>query len=94
MKVSEKGGAPVYGLERFPVTLYKRAFVKKAAAMANVDLGMLPKDIGSAIVKACDEILEEIEGPPGLSTVDGFLQPTSVLRASTTGEVKRATRTV
>jgi hypothetical protein len=31
LKVSEKGGLSVYGLERFPVTLYKEQWVKLLA---------------------------------------------------------------
>ncbi|EKO0397177.1 aspartate ammonia-lyase, partial [Campylobacter coli] len=34
------------------------ARVKKAAAMANYELGLLDKDIQDAIIKACDKILE------------------------------------
>lgn len=33
--------------------------VKKAAAITNAELGAIPKDIGDAIIKACDEILEK-----------------------------------
>lgn len=33
------------------------ACVKKAAARANMELGVLPADIGEAICKACDEII-------------------------------------
>ncbi|MGR5148893.1 aspartate ammonia-lyase [Photobacterium alginatilyticum] len=33
-------------------------FTKKAAAMANKELGVIPSDVGEYIVKACDEILE------------------------------------
>ena len=51
--------------ENFPITGYKLqteliraiAIVKKAAALANMETMGLPKDIGEAIVKACDEII-------------------------------------
>ncbi|MGF1715006.1 aspartate ammonia-lyase [Photobacterium chitinilyticum] len=33
-------------------------FTKKAAAMANKELGAIPSDVGEFIIKACDEILE------------------------------------
>ncbi|MCG7584060.1 aspartate ammonia-lyase [Photobacterium sp. OFAV2-7] len=33
-------------------------FTKKAAAMANKELGVIPSDVGEYIIKACDEILE------------------------------------
>src|ERR1700741_4834142 len=53
-------------------------YVKKAAAMANRDLGVLAPDIASAIVAACDRIIagefidqfptEMIQGGAGTST--------------------------
>ncbi|ELR67102.1 Aspartate ammonia-lyase [Photobacterium marinum] len=33
-------------------------FTKKAAAMANKELGAIPSDVGEYIIKACDQILE------------------------------------
>ncbi|WP_299019630.1 aspartate ammonia-lyase [uncultured Photobacterium sp.] len=33
-------------------------FTKKAAAMANKELGVIPSDVGEYIIKACDQILE------------------------------------
>ncbi|MEN3930795.1 aspartate ammonia-lyase [Microvirga sp. W0021] len=33
--------------------------VKKAAALTNMTLGAIPEDVGQAILKACDEILEK-----------------------------------
>jgi len=33
--------------------------VKKAAAITNIELGAIPRDVGDAIIKACDEILEK-----------------------------------
>ena len=33
--------------------------VKKACALANAELGVLPEDIAAAIVEACDEVLEK-----------------------------------
>lgn len=54
------------------------AYVKKAAAKANIDQGVLPKDLGETICKACDEIiagklheqfpLDNIQGGAGTST--------------------------
>lgn len=52
-------------MENFPITgrpIHKMLVkalvtVKKATALANMELGFLPKKIGWAIVKACDEIL-------------------------------------
>jgi aspartate ammonia-lyase len=53
-------------VENFPVsgikapTVFVRAYVmvKKAAATANMHVGWLDQKIGSAIIKACDEILD------------------------------------
>lgn len=52
-------------LENFPISGFKahprfvEAFVliKKAAALANTELGLLEKNVGQAIVRACDEVL-------------------------------------
>ena len=66
-----------------PVSLEPRmvralGYVKKAAAMANMDLGVLPKNVGKAIVEACDEVIagemndhfvvDVIQGGAGTST--------------------------
>lgn len=40
-----------------PSMIKSLAFVKKAAAMANMDLGLLPTSIGKAICSACDDII-------------------------------------
>ncbi len=44
----------------YPVFIRAMAFVKKAAALANVELGDLDIDKGSAIVAACDDIADGI----------------------------------
>lgn len=36
MKVTEKGGLSVYGLQRFPITLYKNQWRKLAKAMPQI----------------------------------------------------------
>ncbi|HKF74196.1 MAG TPA: aspartate ammonia-lyase [Stellaceae bacterium] len=41
-----------------PAFIRALAQVKKAAALANLELGVLPQDIAKAIVAACDEILD------------------------------------
>jgi aspartate ammonia-lyase len=41
-----------------PAFIRALAQVKKAAALANRDLGVMPQDIAKAIVRACDEILD------------------------------------
>ncbi|MCK9266299.1 aspartate ammonia-lyase [bacterium] len=44
-------------LNFFPIMISSFAIVKKAAAKANYDLGLIEKPVFNAIVKACDEII-------------------------------------
>lgn len=47
------------GPDRMPPSVIKAfAILKKAAAMANMELGLLPHDKAQAIIKAADEIIE------------------------------------
>jgi len=47
------------GHDHFPREMIRAlGILKKAAAQANVDLGILPKDKGDLIVKAADEVIE------------------------------------
>ena len=65
-------------LNFYPVLIEALAMVKKAAALANLDLKLLPEDIADGIVKACDEIIsgrlhshfvvDMIQGGAGTST--------------------------
>ncbi len=65
-------------LNFYPVLIEALAMVKKAAAQANYDLGLLSKPIRDAIVQACDEIIngklhshfvvDMIQGGAGTST--------------------------
>lgn len=65
-------------LNFYPVLIEALAMVKKAAALANYDLGLLSKPITNAIVQACDEIIngkfhshfvvDMIQGGAGTST--------------------------
>lgn len=65
-------------LNFYPVLIEALAMVKKAAAKANYDLGLLSKPISNAIVQACDEIIngklhshfvvDMIQGGAGTST--------------------------
>ncbi|MEK9198280.1 aspartate ammonia-lyase [Ureibacillus sp. FSL E2-3493] len=53
-------------VENFPITGYRihpeliksLGIVKKAAALANIEVGMLSKEIGQYIIQACDEVIE------------------------------------
>jgi len=44
-------------LQHFPNFINAYAYVKKAAALANHELGVLPKDKMDAIIAACDEVI-------------------------------------
>jgi aspartate ammonia-lyase len=65
-------------LDFYPLLIETLAMVKKAAAKANYDLGLLSKPITDAIVQACDEIIngkfhshfvvDMIQGGAGTST--------------------------
>ncbi len=71
---------PITGVQvrHFPELIQSLAMTKKAAAMANMDLGTLDKRIGSAITRACDGIIageghasfivDMIQGGAGTST--------------------------
>lgn len=48
----------VSGERPHPKLIWAYACVKKAAGLANAELGALTKEVGNAIAKACDEILE------------------------------------
>ncbi|WP_233258729.1 aspartate ammonia-lyase [[Phormidium] sp. ETS-05] len=49
---------PISGLKPLPTYIDACLLIKKAAAMANIELGCIPPDIGSAIIQAADEILQ------------------------------------
>jgi aspartate ammonia-lyase len=61
-----------------PKMIEALGYVKKAAALANMDLGVLPEDVGTAIVQACDAVIggelnpqfvvDAIQGGAGTST--------------------------
>ncbi len=48
---------PISGLKAHPRFIDAYLYVKKAAALANLKEGVLPKESAQALVKACDEIL-------------------------------------
>jgi aspartate ammonia-lyase len=48
---------PVSGLKAYPLFIDSYSMIKKAAAIANMALGMLERKIGNAIIKAANEIL-------------------------------------
>jgi aspartate ammonia-lyase len=48
---------PVSGMRAPTVFVYAYVMVKRAAAVANMQVGWLDRKIGDAVVKACDEVL-------------------------------------
>lgn len=50
---------PISGLREHPVFIRAFIFLKKAAALANRELGAMKGDIGDAIVRACDSVLRD-----------------------------------
>lgn len=71
---------PITGISisRFPLLIKALGTVKQAAALANMDLGLLDRRIGEAIVKACEDVragllndhfvVDVIQGGAGTST--------------------------
>lgn len=65
-------------ISHYPRLVHSLAYIKKAAALTNLDLGLLPEQIARAIAKACDDILhgellsefvvDVIQGGAGTST--------------------------
>ena len=51
MKVSEKGGVSIYGLGRFPVTLYKEQW-EKLLDMADDIRGFILENVGKLKIKS------------------------------------------
>lgn len=48
---------PITGLRMNPELIRSLAYIKKAAALTNLEAGLLNERIANAIVRACDEIL-------------------------------------
>lgn len=48
----------ITGLKLHPALIKAMAMVKKAAALANTELGYIPKEVGAAIMAASDELIE------------------------------------
>jgi aspartate ammonia-lyase len=50
---------PISGLREHPVFIRSFVFLKKAAALANRELGVMKGDIAEAIARGCDQILHD-----------------------------------
>lgn len=51
---------PITGIrpkDAYPAAIKAYAWIKKAAALANAELGLIPKEFGDALAKACDEMV-------------------------------------
>ncbi len=65
-------------ISHYPRLVHSLAYIKKAAALANLELGVLPAELAHAIAQACDDILagallaefvvDVIQGGAGTST--------------------------
>ena len=45
-------------ISHYPRLVHSLTYIKKAAALANLELGLLPEQIAQAITQACDDILQ------------------------------------
>src|SRR5436190_8895511 len=63
---------PVSGLREHPVFIRAFVLLKKAAALANRELGSMDGAIADPIVRACDELLSHEEKYHGQFRVDVF----------------------
>src|SRR5207237_9613629 len=63
---------PISGLREHPVFIRAFVLLKKAAALANRELGAMDADIADAIVNACDELLANEERYRDQFPVDVF----------------------
>ena len=63
---------PISGLREHPAFIRAFIVLKKAAALANMELGALDQKLGRAIVAACDDILTNEEKYRAQFVVDVF----------------------
>jgi aspartate ammonia-lyase len=63
---------PISGLREHPQFIRAFILLKKAAALANRELGALEPRLAEAIIKACDQILDDFEGHRRHFVVDVF----------------------
>jgi aspartate ammonia-lyase len=63
---------PISGLREHPTFVRVFIVLKKAAALANMELGSMPTEIGKPIVEACDRILENFNEYKQHFVVDVF----------------------
>ena len=56
---------PVSGQPVHPELIRALILVKKAAAMTNRELGLLPDAVSGAVIAACDDLLDGVDAPEG-----------------------------
>src|SRR5690625_5022693 len=56
--IRAKENFPITGYPPHPELIKAVGYVKKAAAMANRDVGVLPKKLANAIIQAADEVID------------------------------------
>ncbi len=78
LRAVENFGITGIPISQYPRLIHSLAYIKKAAALTNLELGLLPVEIAQAITQACDDILngellpefvvDVIQGGAGTST--------------------------
>src|SRR4051794_24160648 len=63
---------PISGLREHPTFIRAFIVLKKAAALANLELGAMPPEIGKLIVDSCDRILDNFTDYQRQFVVDVF----------------------
>src|SRR5438045_2433416 len=63
---------PISGLREHPAFIRSFILLKKAAALANAELGAMPRDLCDAITTACDRVLTDERGFQPHFVVDVF----------------------
>src|SRR3954463_1921920 len=63
---------PISGLREHPVFIRSFILLKKAAALANRELGGLDAGLAEAIIAACDELLDNLTNYQSQSVLDVF----------------------
>jgi aspartate ammonia-lyase len=63
---------PISGLRAHPAFTRTFIMLKRAAALANIELGAMPREKGEAIVRACDELLNDFDRYRSQFVIDVF----------------------
>jgi aspartate ammonia-lyase len=63
---------PISGLRAHPTFTRTFIMLKRAAALANIELGAMPREKGDSIVRACDELLNDFDRYRAQFVIDVF----------------------